>query len=160
MAPLIIHRITRYCLSRTVAKISSFWVNTTSKAGIKQLGICCGSTFLPFFMKVIWGHLHSNQGIPWSPAQNDSPGCQEDRHNQRDYDRSDHHLPSFDQLTACPGTSKVNIWWFAHISKLVQKSLCARHLVTMKQTKLCNLTSLEVIHWTTILFDWHFGIYQ
>ena len=62
-----------------------------------------------FFMKVVWGHLHSNQGIPWSPAQNDSPGCQEDRHNQRDYDRSDHHLPSFDQLTACPGTSKVNI---------------------------------------------------
>ena len=124
MAPLIIHRITCYCLSRAVAKISSFWVNTTSKPGIKQLGICRGPTFLPFFfMKVVWGHPHSNQGIPWSPAQNDSPGCQEDRYNQPDYDRSDHHLPSFDQLTACPGTSKVNTWWFAHLSKLVQKSL-------------------------------------
>ena len=49
MAPLIIRRITCYCLSRTVAKISSFRVNKTTKLGIKQLGICCGSTFLPFF---------------------------------------------------------------------------------------------------------------
>ena len=35
-------------LSRAVTKISNYWVNTTSRWGIRQLGISFGSIFLLF----------------------------------------------------------------------------------------------------------------
>ena len=54
--PLIIHRLVtvklpsqnEFILSRAVTKISSCRVNTTSRRGIKQLGISFGSIFLLF----------------------------------------------------------------------------------------------------------------
>ena len=36
---------------RVVAKISSCWVNTTSRPGIKHRGVSFGSNFLPFSNK-------------------------------------------------------------------------------------------------------------
>ena len=49
-----------------VSKISSCWVNTTSRRGIKQLGI---SIFLLFFNKSSGGG-----GDPRPPPVNDKPG--------------------------------------------------------------------------------------
>ena len=40
---------------RAVTKISSFWVNTTSRQGIKRLGVSFGSIFLLFSYKSSWG---------------------------------------------------------------------------------------------------------
>ena len=40
---------------RAVTKISSCWVNTTSRLGIKQLGISFGSSFLLFSYESSWG---------------------------------------------------------------------------------------------------------
>ena len=42
---------------RVVTKISSCRVNTTSRRGIKRLGISCGSIFLLFSNKSSWGPL-------------------------------------------------------------------------------------------------------
>ena len=42
---------------RVVTKISSCRVNTTSRQGIKRLGISCGSIFLLFSNKSSWGPL-------------------------------------------------------------------------------------------------------
>ena len=39
---------------RVVTKISSFWVNTISRQGVKQLGISFGSIFLLFSNKYIY----------------------------------------------------------------------------------------------------------
>ena len=59
-----------------VAKISSCWVNTTNRWGIKQLGISFGSISLLF-------SYESSQGLtfllaggnPWPPALNDNCVC-------------------------------------------------------------------------------------
>ena len=44
-------------LHRVVTKISSCWVNMTSRRGIKWLGISFGSIFLLFSNKSSWGPL-------------------------------------------------------------------------------------------------------
>ena len=44
--------------SRVVTKISSCWVNTTSRQGIKRLGISFGSIFLVFSNKSRRGPLY------------------------------------------------------------------------------------------------------
>ena len=55
--------------NRVVTKISSCWVNTTSRRGINRLGISFGSIFLPFSnIKAAGGHSLSSQGK--SPANN------------------------------------------------------------------------------------------
>ena len=51
---------------RVVTKISCCWVNTTSRRGIKQLGIFFGPVFLLFFKKVAGGNSRP-------PALSDSP---------------------------------------------------------------------------------------
>ena len=51
---------------RAVTEISSCRVNTTSRRGIKQLGISFGHIFLLFSMKVAGGN-------PWPPDLNDRP---------------------------------------------------------------------------------------
>ena len=58
---------------RAVTKISSCQVNTTSRWGIKQLGIFFGSFFL-LFSSEIWvggwggGQVHSSRGGPLAPG--------------------------------------------------------------------------------------------
>ena len=46
---------------RVVTKISSCWVNTTSRQGIKQRGISFGSIFLLFCYKSSWGKIPGPQ---------------------------------------------------------------------------------------------------
>ena len=55
-----------YIFGRVVTKISRCWVNTTSRWGIKQLGICFNSIFFYFPLKVA-------RGNPQPPPLNDSP---------------------------------------------------------------------------------------
>ena len=59
--------------SKVVSKISSYRVNTTSRLGIKQLGISFGSNFLLFSNENSRGHIRSSGGNPRPPAVNDSP---------------------------------------------------------------------------------------
>ena len=59
---------------RVVTKIPSCWVKTTSRWGIKQLGVTFGSLFLLFSNKRSRGHVHSTRVNPWPPPLNDSPG--------------------------------------------------------------------------------------
>ena len=60
---------------RVVTKISSCWVNTTSRRGIKWLGISFGSIFVLFFKKSSRGPLSQQPGEnPRPPALNDNPG--------------------------------------------------------------------------------------
>ena len=61
------------CQVRDVTKISICLVNTTSRWGIKQLGIFLVLFFFYFPMKVAGGHNHSSRGNPWPSALNDSP---------------------------------------------------------------------------------------
>ena len=59
---------------RAVTKISSCWVNTTSRRGIKQLGISFGSIFLLFSYEISRGHvLNSQERNPLATPLNDSP---------------------------------------------------------------------------------------
>ena len=59
---------------RVVTKISSCWVNTTSRQGIKRLGISFGSIFLLFSNKSSRGpHLLVAGENPRPPALNDNP---------------------------------------------------------------------------------------
>ena len=44
-------------LIRAVTKISSCWLNTRSRLGIKQLLIYFGSTFLLFSCESSWDHV-------------------------------------------------------------------------------------------------------
>ena len=55
-----------FILGRVVTKVSSCWVNTTSRRGIKRLGISFGSIFHHFPIKVAGEN-------PWPPALNDNP---------------------------------------------------------------------------------------
>ena len=50
----------RWCIFRVVTNTSSCRVNTTSKWGIKQLGISFGSIFFYFPLKVAGGHVRSS----------------------------------------------------------------------------------------------------
>ena len=55
--------------SRVVTKISSCWVNTTSRQGIKRVGISFGSIFFFYFpIKVAGGHSISCQGKSPAPG--------------------------------------------------------------------------------------------
>ena len=57
--------------SRVVTKISSCWVNTTSRRGIKQLWVSFGYIFLLFSFKVAGGLIHSSReggGEPQPPV--------------------------------------------------------------------------------------------
>ena len=56
---------------RAVTKISSRRVNTTSRWGIKQLGISFGSIFLPFSHESSRDHVHSSWGNPRPLALDD-----------------------------------------------------------------------------------------
>ena len=59
-------------LTRAVTKISSCRVNTTSRQGIKHLGISFGSIFLLF--SYAGGRVLSSRENPWlNPPLNDSP---------------------------------------------------------------------------------------
>ena len=49
-------------MGRVVTKILSCRVNTTSRRGIKWLGLCFGSIFLHFPIKVAGGHSLSSRG--------------------------------------------------------------------------------------------------
>ena len=69
--------------ARVVTKISSCRVNTTSRRGIKRLGISFGSIFLLFSNKSSWGHSLSSQGK--SLARNDNPGMQQAAQIQTDF---------------------------------------------------------------------------
>ena len=51
-----------------VSKISSSWVNTTSRWGIKQLEISFGSIFLLFFDERSWGPHSQQPGEAPAPA--------------------------------------------------------------------------------------------
>ena len=55
--------------------IVKLWVNTTSKGGIKKVGISFGSIFLLFSNKSSQGHTRSTSswGKPQPPEFNDSP---------------------------------------------------------------------------------------
>ena len=55
-------------ISRVVTKISSCLVNTTSRRGIKQLGIPFGSILVLFSFEVAGGHVHSSRGKSPAPA--------------------------------------------------------------------------------------------
>ena len=55
-----------------MTKISSFWVNTISKQGIKQLGISFGSIFLFFSEESSGEHVYVAGGNPRPTALNDS----------------------------------------------------------------------------------------
>ena len=55
-------------INRAVTKISSCWVNTTSRQGIKQLGISFGSIFLLFSYETSRGHVYSSRGKSPAPA--------------------------------------------------------------------------------------------
>ena len=56
--------------ARVVTKNSRCWVNTTSRRGIKQLGVSFSSFFFSFPLKVAGGN-------PWPPPLNDSSeGCE------------------------------------------------------------------------------------
>ena len=57
-----------------VTKILSCRVNTTSRQGIKQLGISFYIIFLPFSCESSSGRILSNWGNPQPPPLNDSPG--------------------------------------------------------------------------------------
>ena len=59
---------------RVVTKISSWRVNTTSRQGIKRLGISFGSIFVLFSNKSSRGHSLSSRGKSPAPALNDNPG--------------------------------------------------------------------------------------
>ena len=52
----------------TIQSVSNCWVNTTSRWGIRQLGISFGSIFLLFPMKVTLGHVRSSQGKSLAPG--------------------------------------------------------------------------------------------
>ena len=67
--PLILYLLT----IRAVTKISSCWVNTTTRRGIKQLRISFGSIFFYFPMKVAGTTFLVTGGNPQSPSLNDSP---------------------------------------------------------------------------------------
>ena len=54
--------------SRAVTKISSCWVNTTSRPGIKQLGFLLVLFFFYFPMKVAGDNVLSSRGISPAPA--------------------------------------------------------------------------------------------
>ena len=54
-------------------KISSLRINTTSRRGIKKLGISFGSIFLGFSYATSRGHIHNSRWSPRPPAINDSP---------------------------------------------------------------------------------------
>ena len=60
------HRENKAC--RAVTKISSCRVNTTSRLGIKQLGISFGSKFLFFSYESSWGHVLNSQEKSLGPA--------------------------------------------------------------------------------------------
>ena len=63
-------------MCRVVTKISSCRVNTTSRRGIKQLGISFGSIFLLFSNKSSRGAtLIIAGGNLWRPALNDNLAC-------------------------------------------------------------------------------------
>ena len=53
-----------------VTKISSCQVNTTSRKGMKQLGISFGSILIFFYfpLKVARGHVHGSQGKSLAPT--------------------------------------------------------------------------------------------
>ena len=53
---------------RVVTKISSCRVNTTSRRGIKRLGISFGSIFVLFPIKVAGGHSLSSRGKSAAPS--------------------------------------------------------------------------------------------
>ena len=55
-------------VTRAVSKISSCWVNTTSRRGIRQLVFSFGSIFFLFPMKVTGGYVLSSQGKFPTPA--------------------------------------------------------------------------------------------
>ena len=55
-------------IGRAVTKISICRVNTTSRQGIKQLGICFGSIFFYFPIKVARGHVLSSRGKSSAPT--------------------------------------------------------------------------------------------
>ena len=60
-------------LYKVVSKISSYWeLNTTSRRGIKQLGIPFGSIFLLFLRKVAGTTFIVARGIPRPQVLNDS----------------------------------------------------------------------------------------
>ena len=54
----------RFPHDRVVPKISSCWVNTTSRRGIKQLGISFGAIFLLFSHKIAGNHTQVAGEIP------------------------------------------------------------------------------------------------
>ena len=58
-----------------VTKISSCWVHTTSRRGIKQLGISCGSIFLLFSNKSSQGPHSQQPGKILALPLNDRLGC-------------------------------------------------------------------------------------
>ena len=61
--------------TRAVTRISSCRVNTTSRRGIKQLGISFGSFFCLFSFVSSWGAtIIVAGGNPWPPAVYDTPG--------------------------------------------------------------------------------------
>ena len=71
---------TGFCITtnvRVFSKISSCRVNTTSRWGIKQLGVSFGSIFLLFsFERIAGGYIHGSQGkSPQPSALNDSHEC-------------------------------------------------------------------------------------
>ena len=55
-------------VSRVVTKVSSCRVNTTSRRGIKRLGISFGSIFFYFPIKVAGGHSLCSQGKSPAPG--------------------------------------------------------------------------------------------
>ena len=66
------HKENKAC--RAVTKISSCRVNTTSRRGIKQLGISFGSKFLFFSYEINRGHvLSSRERNPLAMPLNISP---------------------------------------------------------------------------------------
>ena len=62
----------RWC-DRVVSKISSYRVNTTSRRGIKQLGVSFGSVFFYFTLQVAGATFIVAGGNPRRPPLNDCP---------------------------------------------------------------------------------------
>jgi len=58
---------------RIVTKISSYWVDRTSRPGIKQLGVSFGSIFHLFSIESSQGHVHISWGKCPALALSDSP---------------------------------------------------------------------------------------
>ena len=56
-----------------VTKNLSYRVSTTSRLGIKQLGVSLVVFFFYFPMKVARGHVHGSRGKSLAPPLNDTP---------------------------------------------------------------------------------------